>query len=636
MTDDTSKRETEPWKVKYTEQKELLNQKDKEWRESDTTLRRGISRLTFAIGGIDPKLDRLLGELRDAIRENHTTDAVVDLINAIADLVKRLDDRNNTTEHGDTDGQELALKILHQLTFPDAQRKRVKKLTQRFEAGKDDAAVLHDELTQLLQLCFASAQGGPASTGWLDRVAAAFTRPPQSPAPAAATPPEPPLTAVAPAPTVSTSAAVTLAVAKRLLIDLIRRIQVREEDAYTVKSLSTRLERAADESELDAVITEFSEVVNVAHVKRQSPANTEPGAVNVNIPSIQDVLIQFVDELAIPSEFVNESSRIKDCLANNTAGADFTAAFKSIVDLVVNMRKTLVQEKQELEDFLRQLTQRLQEMDQHLGGTQSHQQSWAEQGKKLEAAVQTQVQVIKTTVHEASDLQHLKFTISERLDVLQTHLSEYQHNEELRQVQLASELTQVKSRLDNVENEADSLRTRLKDKHQQTILDPLTGAFNRLAYEERITQEVARWKRYNTPVTLMVLDVDHFKHINDHYGHKAGDKALKLIADALKHSLRETDFLARYGGEEFVALVTDTPADKIASVAEKLRAAIEACKFHYAGKDVPITISCGYSAFRGNDSAETTFNRADAALYRAKERGRNQCCNADTLPAADP
>ena len=619
MADDTSKRETEPWKVKYNEQKELLKQKDKEWRDSDNTLRRGISRLTFAIGGIDPKLDKLLSGLRDAIRENHATDAIVELINDIASLVKRLDDRNTAASNSEP-GHELALKILQGLTFPDVQRKRAKKLAQRFETSKDDIEVLHGELTQLLQLCFTSAAGSPAPGGWFERLTSTFSRGPQ---------PETPTTSNSPEPSANT-AAETLGITKRLLIDLIRHIQVREEDVYTVKSLTTRLERAADETDFDTIITEFSEVVNVAQVVRHAPASAEPGAVNVNLPSIQDVLIQFVDELAIPSEFVSESSRIKDCLANNAAVADFTAAFKSIVDLVVNMRKTLVQEKQELEDFLRQLTQRLQEMDQHLGGTQTHQQSWAEQGRKLEAAVQTQVREIKSTVHEASDLQHLKITISERLDVLQTHLGEYQRNEEQRQVQLASELTQVKSRLDNVEHEADSLRTRLKDKHQQTIIDPLTGAYNRLAYEERITQEVARWKRYNTPLTLMVLDVDHFKHINDHYGHKAGDKALKLIADALKHSLRETDFLTRYGGEEFVALVTDTPADKIEGVAEKLRAAIEACKFHYAGKDVPITISCGYATFRDNDSGETAFNRADAALYRAKERGRNQCCNADT------
>lgn len=627
MADDTSKREPEPWKVKYNEQKEILKLKDKQWRDSDSMLRRGISRLTFAIGGIDLKLDKLLGELRDAIRENQPAGTVAELINDIADLVKRLDDRTNATADNHEPDHALALKILQTLAFPDTQRKFVKKLTQRFEANKDPADDLHQELMLLLQACF-TATPQHASGGWLNRLTARFSNPPTASVVASTA------NSVAVSPNPAASDAVsTLAVAKHMLIDLIRRIQVREEDAYAVKSLTTRLERAADEPEVDAITTEFSEIVNVAQRIRPTPANAEPGLENVNVPSIQDVLIQFVDELAIPSEFVNESSRIKNCLADNAAGSDFTAAFKSIVDLVVNMRKTLVQEKQELEDFLRQLTQRLQEMDQHLGGTQTHQQTWAEQGRKLEAAVQTQVREIKSTVHEASDLQHLKTNISERLDVLQTHLTEYQHNEELRQVQLASELTQVKTRLDSVETEADSLRTRLKDKHQQTILDPLTGAFNRLAYEERVAQDVARWKRYNTPITLMVLDVDHFKHINDHYGHKAGDKALKLIADALKSSLRETDFLARYGGEEFVALVTDTPPDKITGIAEKLRAAIEACKFHYAGKDVPITISCGYTSFRDHDSSESAFNRADAAMYRAKERGRNQCCNAD-IPAS--
>ena len=619
MADDPSKQETEPWKVKFNEQKELLKKKDKDWRESDSTLRRGISRLSFAMGGIDPKLDKLLSELRDAIRANEATDAVAELINSIATLVKRLDDRSNAKDSSSQTDHTLELKILNELNFTDAQRKRSKKLALRFESGKDDIKVLHDELTQLLQSCLSSAPGSSMeSIGWLARLTSTFSSaPPPAAAPSSMAPP---------------TAAVTLHTTKHLLIDLIHRIQVREEDAYSVKSLTTRLERATDETDFEAVITEFSEFVNLSRVVRNALAKTEPGTDNVN--NINDVLIQFVDELAIPSEFVGESNRIKNSLANDTTGADFTAAFKSIVDLVVNMRKTLVQEKQELEDFLRQLTERLKEMDQHLGGTQSHQQTWAEQGRKLEAAVQTQVREIKSTVHEASDLQNLKASISERLDVLQTHLSEYQHNEEQRQVQLAGELTQVKSRLDNVEHEADSLRTRLNDKHQQAIIDPPTGVFNRLAYEERITQEVARWKRYNTPVALMVLDVDHFKKINDHYGHKAGDKALKLIADAVKNSLRETDFLARYGGEEFVVLITDTPLEKLPGIAEKLRAAVEACKFHYAGKDVPITISCGYSAFRGNDGAEGAFNRADAALYRAKDLGRNQCCNADALPPA--
>ncbi|MBI3776124.1 MAG: hypothetical protein HY273_11335, partial [Gammaproteobacteria bacterium] len=415
MADDTSKRELEPWKVKYNEQKEILKQKDKEWRDSDTILRRGISRLTFAIGGIDPKLDRLLNELRDAIRENETTGTVAELINDIASLVKRLDDRTNADTGSSEPGHELAIKILQTLAFPDTQRKHVKKLTQRFEVNKENADDLHEELMRLLQACFTATPGNAAS-GWLNRLATRLSNQSRTPAVPIA------VDSVAVSSSdPAASAASALTVAKQILIDLIRRIQVREEDAYAVKSLTTRLERAADEPEIDAITTEFSEIVNVTHRARPVPVSTEPGVQNVNVPSIQDVLIQFVDELAIPSEFVNESSRIKNCLADNATGSDFTAAFKSIVDLVVNMRKTLVQEKHELEDFLRQLTQRLQEMDQHLGGTQSHQQTWAEQGRKLEAAVQTQVREIKSTVHEASDLQHLKTNISERLDVLQTH-----------------------------------------------------------------------------------------------------------------------------------------------------------------------------------------------------------------------
>lgn len=618
-TEEAPKREDDSWKEKFQEQKDLLKQKEKEWRDADSSLRRGISRLSFAMGGIDGKLDQRLGELRDAIRENYSTNEVSDLINSIADLVKRLDDSQNAEKKQSTPGNDVALRILRGVNFPGAQRKQAKILLQRYEAAEGEDAALHAELAALLHTSVTTAVTGTHG-GFFSRLFGS--------APASVTTAP---TAASENTAIEDSDAAgdhpSPALAKSLIAELIHRIEVREEDIYIVKTLSHRLEKATHSAELQSIATEFSEIVNASRIAHSNaPGASGEAAVQ---PTIQDVLIQFVDELAIPSELIEESTRIKERLARKDDDENFPAAFKSIVDLVINMRKTLVQEKQELEDFLRQLTQRLQEMDQHLGGTQSHQKTWAEEGRKLEAAVQSQVREIKTTVHDASDLHVLKSNIKDRLDVLQTHLDEYQRSEEHRQEQLATELTQVKSRLDNVEQEAGQLRVRLKDKHQQAIIDPLTSVFNRLAYEERITQETARWKRYKTPISLLVLDVDHFKHINDHYGHKAGDKALKLIAQVLKDSLRETDFLARYGGEEFVALVADTPLEKIQSVAEKLRAGVEGCKFHYAGKDVAITISCGYSAFRGEDTAEIVFNRADAALYRAKALGRNQCCNAD-------
>lgn len=607
-TDATPARETDQLKSQLNEQKELLKKKEKEWRDADGALRRGISRLTFAMGGIDAKLDRLLTQLRDAIRENLDTATLVENINDIADLVKQLDDRAAQSGTGTDAGTAIALQVLRELEFPDALRKRARKLAQRFESTPDDAA-LAGELTQLLRDAL-HGYGTPTHDGGglLDRLVSVFAR---TPGPTPTTPPQQPEAATSRPPTD----------ARQVLLSLMQRIHVPDEDNYTVKQLIARLESAADGPEFDAIVAEYSEVANAAQ-RTRAPAVDDPSAA----PRIEEVFIQLVEELTVPAELQDEANRIKEQLARSDHGADFSRGFAAIVELVTAMRRMLVQEKLELQEFLQQLTVRLQELDRHLGGTQSQQKTWAEEGRKLEAAVHSQVQDIKVTVHDAADLNQLKASITERIDVLQRHLDEYQTNEVRRQERLATELAAVKSRLVNVETEADQLRTRLKDKHQQAIVDPLTGAYNRLAYDERVAAEVARWKRYGNPLALLVLDVDHFKKINDHYGHKAGDKALKLIAQVLKDNLRETDFLARYGGEEFVVLVTETSEDKLAGITEKLRKAIETCKFHYAGKDVPITLSCGYTMFHAADTAETAFNRADAALYQAKERGRNRVC----------
>jgi len=122
-----------------------------------------------------------------------------------------------------------------------------------------------------------------------------------------------------------------------------------------------------------------------------------------------------------------------------------------------------------------------------------------------------------------------------------------------------------------------------------------------------------------------MIDIDHFKNINDTYGHKAGDKALALIANQIQNNLRESDFLARFGGEEFVVLMPETDLDSAIIAADKLLKAVEQCQFHYQNAQVNITVSAGLSQLREDDSTETLFQRADEAMYRAKEAGRNRC-----------
>ena len=121
-----------------------------------------------------------------------------------------------------------------------------------------------------------------------------------------------------------------------------------------------------------------------------------------------------------------------------------------------------------------------------------------------------------------------------------------------------------------------------------------------------------------------MLDVDHFKRINDGYGHQAGDRVLKIIAAELARRLRKTDFLARYGGEEFVLLVPGTPLEGGRQLLETLRSAIEACPVHFRGEPVTITLSAGLVGLGADGSSTEAFERADQALYRAKREGRNR------------
>ena len=177
-----------------------------------------------------------------------------------------------------------------------------------------------------------------------------------------------------------------------------------------------------------------------------------------------------------------------------------------------------------------------------------------------------------------------------------------------------------------MESESCELKSKLKIANTQALRDTLTGLPNRNAYNERLETELARWKRYHSPLSLIIWDIDHFKSINDNYGHKAGDKVLLLIAKQLSDHSRATDFISRFGGEEFTMLLPNTDSQSALKVANQLRQAIEKTGFNASGASVAITISCGITEFMPDDTDESAFERADQALYQAKEQGRNRCC----------
>jgi len=157
--------------------------------------------------------------------------------------------------------------------------------------------------------------------------------------------------------------------------------------------------------------------------------------------------------------------------------------------------------------------------------------------------------------------------------------------------------------------------------------DDLTGIYNHRFFIQQLTLEVERQKRYSTPLSLLMIDIDYFKHYNDHNGHLAGDEALKAIALLIQHGVRQSDIIARYGGEEFAAILVNATREKAMEIAERVRRIIAETPFPNE-KEQPngdVTVSVGVATFSSPISTLTDLIRkADNALYRAKRAGRNR------------
>ena len=163
------------------------------------------------------------------------------------------------------------------------------------------------------------------------------------------------------------------------------------------------------------------------------------------------------------------------------------------------------------------------------------------------------------------------------------------------------------------------------------VRDPLTGVLNRAAFEDQLRREVALSARHGRPYALAVLDLDHFKQVNDRFGHAAGDRALRRVCALVSETIRESDVFARVGGEEFALLMSDTDPSGAERTAEKLRTRIE---LEARAETMPLTISIGLAVGRGTD-ADDVLLAADRALYEAKRRGRNRVVRAPD-PAGVP
>jgi diguanylate cyclase len=348
-----------------------------------------------------------------------------------------------------------------------------------------------------------------------------------------------------------------------------------------------------------------------------------------SLPAAGDALLELLHKVEIPAHLQERLGVIKQSLAAAKTPQQVSNVVNTIADLMAEVRRQVQIEKHELEKFIESVTTRIQTLSEHVTELGVNRTASLDSRTSFHQSFRSQVDDMRVSLQESNDIESLKQAIVGGLDAIEQQMVQYVEREDELTSEANERIEDLSSRLHDMQHEAFLLQEKVKKQHDIAMTDPLTGVFNRLAYEEHIETEYQRWKRYHEPLSLLVIDIDHFKRINDTFGHLAGDKALKALAMRLRQNVREVDIVARYGGEEFVVIMPNTDGEAAYKVAEKLRSAIASAGFHYRQKPVNITVSCGLASFREEDESDSVFQRADDALYGAKTAGRNRTHRED-------
>lgn len=346
-----------------------------------------------------------------------------------------------------------------------------------------------------------------------------------------------------------------------------------------------------------------------------------------------------VSALTVPTEIPQELARLLNQTRTDANASQIDLLLQQVNELseweqlpglIDEISSVIVElkgvDKQQFEHFLQQLATKLEAIQGYLIDSEHTQKETFEDSELLDQHVRDQVIGLRSTVCAATSLEDLQQAITTRFDAIIGELDQFHTKQEQYKTKSSEAINLLKNKLEKAEHESNALKTLLKSQREQVMRDPLTQLFNRYGFHERSRHEYLRWKRNPLPLSLVMVDIDHFKRINDSMGHLAGDEALRCVAESMKLSIRETDFIARFGGEEFVLILPNTRLGDAARVINKIRQTIMNLPIKFENKTFSVTVSAGVANFIENDTTSDVLSRADSALYRAKQLGRNQVC----------
>ncbi|MEO8488278.1 diguanylate cyclase [Pseudomonas sp.] len=676
MSDDAQR-----WKEKYLISVEQQDKLERRWAARLDLLRRGLVRSTLAAEGTDRAVDQCMKEMRDVVRTDDMDAALAALLPRLEKAVLDSEQRRETRVDQISTALTALVTQLQKLPLPREVARPLKTFAKQL-----DGRVGHAREIPLLLSELSSLQGqalnnlepeGDATRsgpGLLQRLFGAKEvsneapevehPPPAKPEPVAPkSEPEPQapaqsdeleqaLRAFAPVPPTPVAASPE-PVAPANEADVAGETFVFEApatvqpvEALEPEGVEPLVEQLAPESALAAFI-------ETPEVELDTPEETtigslslppvldvdepEPDAQNPDgiyaLPDspepsyssvakhIEDTLLGLLEDLSLPERHRPQAEAMRERLAH---GLNWYELLPILDDLTVLMLAVTDSGQHEFEAYLKQLNERLEAFQDHLQVASDGHADSRLAARELDTQIREQVDGLQSSVQDAADLDSLKHVLESHLEALLGTMDEHRQQRDQREQEVTARLKGLAERVANMEQEAQGYREHLEVQRQKALIDPLTGLPNRAAWSERLDHEVNTWHQQGNSLALAMLDLDHFKRINDNYGHLAGDKVLKIIASVLGKRLRPTDFIARFGGEEFVLLMPDSSLADALAVGEVLREAIQACPFHFKGEPVTITVSMGVAQFQPGERSDSALKRADEALYRAKAAGRNQ------------
>lgn len=351
----------------------------------------------------------------------------------------------------------------------------------------------------------------------------------------------------------------------------------------------------------------------------------EPVSVTVEqqLDMISTELIQLIGVLNLTAQGRRTANEL---IRGIETGLTLTSVVSFLARITELIQQATDTSNEDFESYLLNLNAQLAEVQTFLEESHSEQQVAGVTHRELDMKVRSDVSHIHQAVKNSDDLGALKVSVAKQLAGIVRAMDHFRRSEEEREGRLQQRYDTLMSRVSEMELETQRATKRMEEERQKARTDALTGLPNRAAYDDHLQKEFERWKRYQQGFALAIADLDHFKQINDNYGHLAGDKVLKLIARVMSKHLRASDFIARFGGEEFVILMPSTNAQEGVKALEKLRASIRQSPFNFHGKPVTISVSFGVTETQQADTPDLLFGRADRALYQAKEKGRDCVC----------